>query len=82
MNPGRPAEGWNQIMTLPRRLTLLQKMYLGRNAGDFTSLHYNPKHLGPLKLEANKEIVLKEINGSAMEISAEIDMLKSPDCRT
>lgn len=78
MNPGRPAEGWNQIMTLPRRLTLISKDVLGQEpAGDFSSLHYDAKHIGPLKLEANKEIVLKEIKGNAMEISTDIDLMKS-----
>jgi beta-fructofuranosidase len=74
MNPGRPTEGWNQIMTLPRRLTLLSKDELGQEpAGDIASLRYNAKHIGTTKLPANQEIVLKEISGNAMEISAEID---------
>ncbi|MGV3556571.1 glycoside hydrolase family 32 protein [Larkinella arboricola] len=74
MNPGRPTEGWNQIMTLPRRLTLLSKDELGQEpAGDIESLRYNAKQVGSMKLPANKEIVLKGVNGNAMEISAEID---------
>ena len=90
MNPGRPAEGWNQIMTLPRRLTLVSKDIIGQEpAGDLTPLHYDAKHISSLKLPANKEIVLKEITGNAMEINAEIDLgnsqivelnvLRSPD---
>jgi len=78
MNPGRPAEGWNQIMTLPRRLTLISSDELGQEpAADMSSLHYDPKRIGPLRLPANKEIVLSEIKGSAMEINAEIDMMNS-----
>nr|MBA2762239.1 GH32 C-terminal domain-containing protein [Segetibacter sp.] len=74
MNPGRPTEGWNQIMTLPRRLTLISKDELGQEpAGDIASLRYNAKHIGTMKLPANQEIVLKNISGNAMEISAEID---------
>ena len=74
MNPGRPAEGWNQIMTLPRRLTLISKDELGQEpAGDIAILRYNAKHIGTTKLPANQEIILKDISGNAMEISAEID---------
>ncbi|PSR52824.1 glycosyl hydrolase family 32 domain protein [Adhaeribacter arboris] len=74
MNPGRPTEGWNQIMTLPRRLTLLSKEELGQEpAGDITSLRYNNQHIGTRILPANKEIVLENIKGNALEISTEID---------
>lgn len=74
MNPGKPTEGWNQIMTLPRRLTLISKDELGQEpVGDIASLRHNHKHIGTMTLPANREIVLKEINGNAMEISAEID---------
>ena len=74
MNPGKPTPGWNQIMTLPRRLTLLSKDELGQEpAGDIESLRYNAKHMDAMTLPANKEIVLKGISGDAMEIIAEID---------
>ncbi|MBA2423673.1 MAG: glycoside hydrolase family 32 protein, partial [Chitinophagales bacterium] len=46
MNQGRPTEGWNHIMTLPRRLTLISKDELGQEpAGDISSLRYNPQHI-------------------------------------
>ena len=78
MNPGKRTVGWNQIMTLPRRLTLLNKDELGiEPAGDVESLRYNPKHVDAMKLPANKEIVLKGIKGNAIEIVAEIDLLNS-----
>src|SRR4051794_34721705 len=74
MNQGRPTEGWNQIMSLPRHLTLLSKDELGQEpAGDIASLHYNAQHIGKTRLPANQEIVLKDISGNAMEIAAEID---------
>lgn len=74
MNPGKPTEGWNQIMTLPRRLTLLSKDELGQEpAGEMASLRYDARHIEKMKLPANQEIVLKSISGNAMEISAEID---------
>ena len=31
MNPAKPTEGWNQIMTLPRRLTLQGTDKIGRD---------------------------------------------------
>ena len=79
MNQGRPTEGWNGVMTLPRRLTLISKDELGQEpAGDIASLRYNHEHLGKMILPANKEIVLKNISGNAMEISANIDPKNSP----
>lgn len=74
MNPGKPTEGWNQIMTLPRRLTLLEDDVLGQEpAGDLSSLRYDGQNVGKTTLPANEEIVLDNIRGNAMEISAEID---------
>ena len=78
MNAGRPTEGWNQIMTLPRLLTLLPNDELGQEpAGDIESLRYNAKHIEALNIPANQEIVLKGITGNSMEISAEIDFKNS-----
>ena len=78
MNPGMATKGWNQIMTLPRRLTLIDKDELGiEPAGDVESLRGHHQHLGPLNLPANQEVVLKNISGNAMEILAEIDTSKA-----
>lgn len=74
MNPGRTTQGWNQIMSLPRRLTLLPNDVLGQEpAGDIASLRYNNRHIGPMALPANKEIILPGVRGNAMEINTEID---------
>lgn len=79
MNPGKPTKGWNQIMTLPRRLTLAGKDELQiEPAGEIESLRYNHQHLDAMKLPANKEIVLKSMQGNAMEIVAEIDTGSAP----
>jgi beta-fructofuranosidase len=78
MNPGKPSESWNQIMSLPRRLTLLSKDELGQEpAADMASLRYEAKHIAKMKLPANQEIVLNNIKGNAMEITAEIDPKKA-----
>ena len=75
MNQGRPTEGWNQIMSLPRRLTLLSADELGQEpAGDMASLRYDATQVDAMKLSAGKEIVLKQVKGNALEIEAEIDL--------
>ncbi len=95
MNPGKPTKGWNQIMTLPRRLTLAAGDKLAplriEPAGDIESLRSDHRHVGKTKLPANEEIVFESIKGNAMEIVAEIDpknapmvemsVLRSPDRR-
>jgi beta-fructofuranosidase len=74
MNPGMATEGWNQIMSLPRRLTLISADEIGiEPAGDIESLRYNHEQVEAMTLPANKEIKLKNIRGNAMEIYAEID---------
>ncbi len=82
MNPGKPTKGWNQIMTLPRRLTYAADDKLAplriQPAGDIESLRYDHRRVGEMNLPANEEVVLGNIQGSAMEIVAEIDPKKSP----
>ncbi|MCD4769834.1 MAG: glycoside hydrolase family 32 protein [Bacteroidales bacterium] len=79
MNSGKPTEGWNQIMTMPRRLTLISKDELRiEPAGDIESLRYNHQHVDAMKLPANKEVVLENISGNAMEIIAKIDPKNAP----
>lgn len=79
MNPGKPTGTWDQIMTLPRRLTLNGKEDLGiEPAGDTESLRFNPQSVKNMKLPANKEIVLNNIKGNTMELNVEIDPKMSP----
>jgi len=79
MNPAKPTQGWNQIMTLPRRLTLIGGDLLGIvPAGDVESLRGEHQHVDAMALPANKEIILKNVRGNAMEIVAEIDAKGSP----
>lgn len=74
INAGKPAEGWNQIMSLPMRLTLKDRDELRiEPAGDIESLRHNHQSVGRMVLPANREIVLDNINGNAMEIIVEID---------
>ena len=79
MNPAKPTKGWNQIMTLPRRLTLRGKDELQiEPAGDVESLRGEHCRLEAMKLPANQEIVLQKVKGNAMEIVAEIDPAGAP----
>ncbi len=79
MNPGKPTEGWNQIMTLPRRLTLVGAEDLRiEPAGDIESVRGEHQQFASLSLPANQEVVLDEIQGDAMEILAVIDPVASP----
>ena len=79
MNPAKPTEGWNQIMTLPRRLTLTSKDEIGiEPAGDIESLRGEHRHVEATKLPANQEVVLENVRGNAMEVAAEIDPKGAP----
>ncbi|MEM7131099.1 MAG: glycoside hydrolase family 32 protein [Chloroflexota bacterium] len=74
MNPGKPTEDWNQIMTLPRRLTLDENGELRQEPdGDIESLRYAHKSVGNTRLPANQEVVLDSIEGNAMELKMELD---------
>jgi beta-fructofuranosidase len=79
MNPAKSTPGWNQLMTLPRRLTLAGKDELKiEPAGDIESLRYDHQHVENMKLPANEEIVLKNISGNAVEFVLEIDPSEAP----
>ena len=79
MNPGKPTKGWNQIMTLPRRLTLRARDELAiEPAGDIESLREEYLHIDSTVLPANQEIVLESVRGNAVEIAAEIDPGNAP----
>ena len=79
MNPGLPTKGWNQVMTLPRQLNLVDKDELSvQPAGNIESLRYGHQYIGETTLSANQEVVLDQIQGNAMEIVAEIDVGNAP----
>ena len=79
MNPAKPTQGWNQIMTLPRRLTLAAKDQLAiEPAGDMESLRGEHVEVAAMTLPANEELVLEHVRGNAMEIVAEIDTRGAP----
>lgn len=67
-----------QIMSLPRNYTLGENdRLLVTPAGDIESLRAGPVELEDIHLPANEEIVIDEVNGDSMEISATIDICES-----
>ncbi len=79
MNAGLPTEGWNQIMSLPRRLTLAGDDDLRMApAGDIESLRYGHVRVGETALPANEEVVLAGVGGRSIELTAEIDPRTAP----
>ena len=84
INPAKPTEGWNQIMTLPRRLTLQGTDKIGRDtllvepAGDVELLRREHRQITDMTLPANQEIVLESIRGNAIELMAEIETNDAP----
>jgi beta-fructofuranosidase len=74
MNPAKPTPGWDQIMSLPRRLALVGRDELAiEPAGDLESLRCDHQRVQDLRLPANREVVLDGVQGNAMEMVAEID---------
>lgn len=79
INAGKPTGEWNQIMSLPRRLTLIGKDEIGQEpAGDLESLRHQHVSVQPMTLPANKEVVLNNVKGNAMELLMEIDPQDAP----
>lgn len=79
MNEGLPGREWNQLMTLPRRLTLIGNEHLGvEPAGEVESLRYDHRGMGRMTLPANQEVVLQHITGNAIELVVEIEPAGAP----
>jgi beta-fructofuranosidase len=78
MNPGKPTVGWNQIMTLPWRLTVEGDVVQMEPAGDLSSLRHDGAHVTDLELPANEEVVLPEVTGDALELDLELEAQAAP----
>ncbi len=71
---GKAAQGWNDVMTLPRVFSLdSDNSLLIEPATEVESLRFDHRHLGPLDVPANGEMELAGIGGKALEIEAVID---------
>ena len=74
----RDPNGWNQIMTLPRRLTVKGDSLQIEPIDSIKTLRGQYVHVGRTILPANEEIVLHNVRGNCMEINAEINSQASP----
>ncbi len=76
VNEGKPTKGWNRMMSLPRTLTLRKDPVFNplniEPAGDVESLRGAHVRVGSMTLPANREVVLDQVKGNAMEILVEI----------
>ncbi len=73
-DPDPYARDWDQILTLPRRLTLRNKYELNiEPAGDLESLRYDHRRVDRTVLPANRELVLDDVQGDAIELQIELD---------
>ena len=78
MNAGYNTPGWNQIMSLPRRLSLRTPTQLGQEpAGDVESLRADHRSVARRALPMNEEIILDGVAGDTIEIVTEIDTGKA-----
>lgn len=78
MNPGKPTPRWNQIMTLPRRLTVDGDVVSVEPVETLTSLRQAEQDLGSLDLPANQEVVLDGTSGDALELELEVEPSSAP----
>jgi beta-fructofuranosidase len=78
MNPGRPTKGWDQIMTLPRRLTVKGDDLFMEPVAAIESLRGAHRRVRGLSLPANREVVIDGVAGDSMEIVAEIAPTSAP----
>ena len=74
INAGRPTEGWNHIMSLPRHMTLDKDQALGiEPVAAIDSLRDRHQHVAARPLGANEQVVFTEIAGETMELAVKID---------
>ena len=78
MNPGKPTAGWNQIMSLPRRLTVDGDALFMEPAGDVESLRTEHQRREDVELPANADIVVEGVQGDALELIARIAPSSAP----
>jgi beta-fructofuranosidase len=74
INDGKQSNDWDQIMSLPQQLTLGEDKTLRIEPVEAINvLRGEHSHVGRTLIPANEEIILTEIHGNTMELTAEID---------
>jgi len=78
VNPAKSTRGWNQVMSLPMRLSLRGKEDLDIEPAEaIASLRHAHQHVPTRRLPPNQETSLPDIRGNTVEITAEIDPLRA-----
>jgi beta-fructofuranosidase len=78
INDGIPAKNWDQIMSVPQQLSLAgDKSLRIRPVDALSSLRGREINIGETRLPANKEVVLKNVEGNSLELEFEIDPQES-----
>jgi len=75
-------EDWDQVMSLPRELSLIEKCSFFNPLGiepiaELRSLRFDPVRIKDVAIPANGEKVLPGVNGKAMELEVVIDPMKA-----
>ena len=78
MNEGKPTAGWDQIMSLPRRLTLDGDDLSMEPVAAVTALRDAHTHVDATLLPANEEFVFESVHGRALELVAALDPQDAP----
>lgn len=74
INDARQSDDWDQIMSVPQRLTLGPDKGLRIEPIEaLTSLRGEHRRIGRTVLAANEELVLDQIQGHTLELAVEID---------
>ena len=79
INDAKQSDDWDQIMSVPQRLTLgPDKLLRIEPIEALASLRGEHRHVGQTVLAANEEIVLDQIQGNTLELAVEIDPKRGP----
>lgn len=92
INAAKPTAGWNQLMSLPQRLSLDPERRLKIEPIEtVASLRGERRQVSETALAPNEELLLDDIGGNTMELEVEIDpqdaaqvqlnVLRSPDAQ-
>ncbi|MBM4088031.1 MAG: glycoside hydrolase family 32 protein [Planctomycetes bacterium] len=74
INDGKPSPDWDQILSLPQRLSLGPDSQLRISpVASIATLRGARQHVGETTLRANQELVLDQVKGDTLELELEID---------
>ena len=72
---GKTPTGWEDVMSLPRRLWLNEESNLNiAPVEEVKSLRYDKREISNIEVESGDEVLLKEFTGKSIEIESVIDV--------